>query len=396
MAVRLLLVGLLLSMGGPNVCWFPHGTTVTSGCPQVVDGGCAASPGGDFQQANFSTHARQSGQTWTSAHPWNWNSCGIDYPCGYFTATASLKDPAVTNPTGCTYSATGNTAGGPIETCSAATVDIEGFDFSLHNCVPIEITSGVTSITIKNNKLFSGSNCVAENKPGFGSFIVLVDSSASANVDFESNHVDGGGSPGTTNGTGTCLLFQLANGKTITVKYNAILNCNNQPIAATHTNPFLSEFNYIENFVFNTGLHGEYALITFASGTQASTQSSYDTCLQGSGVEIAGSTACITPGPVQPGGAVTSSQVDHDVLVMNLNAGQQTTSAGVEAGQATYTNGPILTNNYIDQEALGQGFYELAFLGGGSCGTPSTLSGNVRLTTGVSINTYSVNNGTGC
>ena len=151
--MRWLFIALLLLWAVPAEARQGHGglaTATVPSCPQAVDGGCAASPGGSFQVANFFT-----GYTGVSyATRPNANMACIDYPCGVpalavpasgICGLNALADPATAGhggggvapgcgliPTGCTYSATGH-AGinfGPTIDCSSISgaAVIKGFN----------------------------------------------------------------------------------------------------------------------------------------------------------------------------------------------------------------------------------------------------------------------------
>ena len=102
---------------------------------------------GNTEQSNIHTtpgfsfgYENQSGQTYKGRPPWN--VAGVDYPVG-IPEKIVLKDLAIAPlPSGCIYSANGNSVGGPIIKCSAAGRDLtfDGFDFSgklagSHGCV---------------------------------------------------------------------------------------------------------------------------------------------------------------------------------------------------------------------------------------------------------------------
>jgi hypothetical protein len=89
-AAALILAAMPLFVSAPAQARFPHGSA-SGTCLQAVDNGCA----GANQNSNYTTtlaSSRQSGQTWTSSHPMNFNVPAVDYPVGYDT-TLTLKDP---------------------------------------------------------------------------------------------------------------------------------------------------------------------------------------------------------------------------------------------------------------------------------------------------------------
>lgn len=94
-----------------------RGIVTSTGCPygSGLGDGCGTSPGLFFapavnsttqpSAAQWSTYARQSGQTWTSNHPQTFNLAGVDYGVGPNIAIASMTDVATWTPgtNGCTY-----------------------------------------------------------------------------------------------------------------------------------------------------------------------------------------------------------------------------------------------------------------------------------------------------
>lgn len=191
--IRLFLgIALALCLTNAAQAGHRHGNPATqpppSNCAFPVDGGCAAAgTNNSFTQANFATFSTSnsggnvgSGQTWTAAHPWNWNSPGIDpgYTVGYSLAQP-LVDPVTASssgqgswgvlPAGCAYQPA--TAAYKRIFCAAISTDItiEGFNFvsaSLNDCVKLEIAVNVTgghTIHILNDNFGYGpqaqSNC---------------------------------------------------------------------------------------------------------------------------------------------------------------------------------------------------------------------------------------------
>lgn len=358
-------------------------------CTFLLDGGCAASPGGDFVQPSFSSYAQQSGQTWTNAHPWNWNSCGVDYACGYYTPTARLTDPSVSPPRGCTFNSAGGTSGGPIVTCAATqNLSIVGYDFSLHSCVPLDIKSGQTGmVTIKDDRFAEGANCKSNSPATIGSYLVFLENASVADLDFESNDVNGGKDTSLAG----CILAWVSG--RVTLRYNVVRFCDSQPFQDGNpaANSVSSQFNYVEGMVYASGLHGEWFIRSFSGGIQPVVQSSYDTVLQDADNKISGSTALIYETSGNACCAVRTAVLDHLVGIANLNRGQSTTSVAGEWGGASYAN-IIIYDNFIDDTGLLQDWY----ITSGACAHAASFHGNVRLTTGASIDAWSTNQGFGC
>lgn len=127
-------------------------TPLPSNCTYPVDGGCSVASGSLRVLTNPQTFAAQSGQTWTSSHPWNWNSPVLDYSAGY---TSVSLDPATASIPGCSYS-----AGPPaVLTCSGANLDLSAshLDLSLHGGTCLHI-SGTGTLKIGEFYFKQGTN----------------------------------------------------------------------------------------------------------------------------------------------------------------------------------------------------------------------------------------------
>ncbi len=113
--------------------------------------------------ASFYDYAAQSGQHWAGgAHPWTWNSPGIDYGVGP-DINLQLTDPATARlPKGCAYQPEGSASHGPRIYCGRESDDpvLDGLDLSLHGCTPVVADAGASGlITIQNSNLVNGPNC---------------------------------------------------------------------------------------------------------------------------------------------------------------------------------------------------------------------------------------------
>ena len=386
------LIGLFLVLSHAAAVPAQGGASSSDRCHQPVDGGCAASPGGNFTQANFSAHARQSGQKWKSDHPWNWNSCGIDYACGYYTPTSGLLDPSIAAlPNGCAYLATGGSGRTPIIYCSAENnLTIQGYDFSLHGCLPLIVSAGQTgTLTIRDDNFKMGPNCAANNSgPGVGPVLIRAYDPSTANLDLESNNIDGD----MYNQSQSSLCLHLATYGGAMIKYNAIFRCDGRPITfpGTTSGNVVSKYNYVEDYSLLGGIHGEFIMASFASGSVALEQSSYDTVLQGSGAQINGSTALISLTPGTPCCVIGSAQIDHLVGISNKHAGSNTIS---EIGWFGGGYGQITIEDSYGDATGAFGFWGN---GGGTCSNATTFARNVNLLNGESENTWSTNTGQGC
>jgi hypothetical protein len=371
----------------PATAWPYHGV---SNCPEPNDPSslCVNSPGGNFKVTEASL--RQSGQTWLASA--NWNRCGLDYNCGYYNLT-KRADQINTVASACTYNATGGSGGGPKITCSAINnLDIEGVDFTNTgggtgtNCVPLDIQSGQTgTITIKNNKFVqSGSNCTS-NTNGIGSWLMDAENASGANLDFESNNVDGGKSTTLT----FCIVASTQAGN-VTIKYNVLLHCNEPPIEILNTTAapnITSAANFGEGIIYVLSAHGELWTNFFkpngvgGSGGSVVTAwtSTADTIVVDSDNAINGWTTYIYPegdnSTCQPGlCSFATVTLDHMFGIGNTNSGSNIISRAVEISSAAYTNLTI-SNSLFDFTGT-----NVAYIAGG---TPGSYTGNTHGTTTV-------------
>lgn len=224
--------------------------------------GCAGADGSfliaaHYGAASFAAFATQSGQRWSGgAHPWNWNSPGIDYPVGP-PAGLVLADPATAVlPEGCVYQPTGSAAHGPVVYCSTGAVNptLSGLNFGLHGCVQFMATHNVEgTLTIQNSYFRNGPNCSVT----FGSLIRVI--SGNMNVVLNNDLIDEAYPEYTTPLISTVAINTVSSSFTVT--NTAVINASQRPLSGSSTGPVL-----IQNSVFvgmnlasttNTGEHGE-------------------------------------------------------------------------------------------------------------------------------------------
>lgn len=162
----------VLAIAGPAYATTPLQRAVVLGrrlgcafAGALIDG-CEKAAGGNFIVPNFSTYARQSGQSWTSSHPWGWNAPAVDYRIGYRVPDGALKDPIANLPKGCEIDT--SVLGGPMVGCyNYANPTLRGYDFSkavyngtTYYCIPLRFHSSVTGkIRVIDSKFKNGSNC---------------------------------------------------------------------------------------------------------------------------------------------------------------------------------------------------------------------------------------------
>lgn len=291
-------IGLLIAIPvGSPVSAALHGSAMAASCAYLGAGwsdGCAYSnPSSTYQVTNFFTsYARQSSQTYastggntSSAHPPPWDVAGVDYPVGYYTAKASLKDPAVTQPTNCTYHLTGslfNSAFPYLEcgTASGQNVDIEGYNFGPvggHDCTPVtlssaNLTSG-TTVTIKDNLFENGADC-SNNATNNITGMIQTDITgytigSTINVQYNT-WLGHWADPCCDQPPYSPRAMGFLTTGSLTFEYNAIVNWPSDPIflgVGGGSNIGTVEYNYLEGWVYRGAeSHGEWGSLSYGSG----------------------------------------------------------------------------------------------------------------------------------
>lgn len=369
--------------GGPSLSALcRRGTTYSDGCAGAPVDGAVQFP--NFFSDSTSGYvrdgvARQSNQTYTTRPPWN--VAGVEYPVGY-SVSAMYKDPAniQTDPKtngGCEYYATGAN-GGPIVECNHVfSVDIEGYDFSLHGCTILEIKNNMNGgpIVIRNNNFKNAANCVTWG------YIASVDNGNTGPVTFSQNKVDGDA----LNVTSSVGGIDLNTSGPITAKYNAFLRLRGRPIG-TNTAEFIDvEFNYVEGFIYAASDgHGE--LVTDASASLATEPFQlyrYNTVLEPANVDAGGLTAAIWLTTSNAGQTLAYGLVEGNTTIVNTATGTAG-AAAVEIQDSTYPS-VVIRNNYVDGIGANHCFQDST---AGYIGQAGWLTGNLNLRTNAAINSW--------
>jgi hypothetical protein len=263
MRIRLtsLLIGLLFLVAPHAANAWVHGAVSTS-CPYgglYSDGCSSANQNSNFKVSttygvSFYQHAATSGQTWASAHPWLWNSAGVDYPVGYDT-TLTLKDPATGVPTGCTWYASGTNIGytGPQIYCSgSSSVTLNGYDLTLYGGVHVRTClTGGAQFTATNNHIQVGTS----SDQNTGVIVACVSQTGTTTVWW--NEFDGNNRGGHTTVTNAVSCNTYCD-----IEYNYAHDWPHQVFnAAGQSSTVTVKYNYIEGFsLYNCGggacLHG--------------------------------------------------------------------------------------------------------------------------------------------
>jgi hypothetical protein len=245
---------LFLLIGAAPASAGAHMHAGSQGCPYqatAVADGCAAAvaAGGLWQNPNFFTSLRQSGQTYsaiaglggsTAAHPPNWNVAGVDYAIGATTPVSAHLDPATaTLPTGCVYHPPSTTApfvnayqifnpiefpaspfigyGGIVICNSASTpITLANVNFGAvggHSCTLLGLNAlSIQPITITNAYFFADADCsnnlLGSVVGGFPGLIMTVPNNfMRANVTIEHSTF-----LGNSNNPSMCCQFPLSGG----------------------------------------------------------------------------------------------------------------------------------------------------------------------------------------
>jgi hypothetical protein len=245
---------LLLLLVGPSQAAMHGGPLPATGCaarPGFADGCAGANANGSVQFTNFFTsRALQSSQTYVTRPPWN--VAGVDYPVGVPT-NISLKDPSTgTLPTGCTYHTTPQLEVACNST--AADIDFNGWDFSLHNGIFLTINSNVTStnFTIENCNFAYGSNLMQDFY-----MVQFPPSGGPTNIIVKNTTFDGKGLTWTnavTSGAGPSVALNTGNAAvgSINVTYSAFLGVTsrNASYPGGNGNSFVWKYNYSEGISY--------------------------------------------------------------------------------------------------------------------------------------------------
>jgi hypothetical protein len=360
-----------------------------------------------------------SGQIYTN-YP-QWNVAGRDYAVGV-PASITPVDVAVATagagqgqiPTGCTYSS-GTTP--PKLTCTAVSnLTINGLDFSPtagHNGIQLILSANNTgTITIKNSNF--------ENDAGLEAafYLATLFKGGSANVVVQSNTFEGHGDTRPSFKGAMAALNTTGN---ITFSYNAVFHSPGRPFQGVINNgspATVGSVQFDHNLIYGMGYfvggtHAEFwEGVGDTTSTQLftipSTQYLYNTCVQPAGVGANTTTGCFyvsTGGLTAPSagvvGVFASSLVDHNVAIINNTSGARTAGAALASmGWSEYTNF-TMTNNYVDATGAiytancsGAPYIGgvLAYPGTLAFTNAPTLSGNINMVGGASINTISLSN----
>jgi hypothetical protein len=306
--------------------------------------GCAAANGSFliapfFGASSFYAFAAQSGQKWAKgAHPWNWNSPGVDYAIGPAPGT-TFADPAkVRMPAGCTYRPETTAWPHPQVYCGEGAVNptLTGVDFSLHGCTVFLADGRVSGvITLANSRFKNGPNC-SVNK---GSLIKIINGSAGLSLNDDVIDEAYGEYKAALAST---VIFNSSGGP-LTVRNTAILNASARPISSASLGPLDIENSVFIGFALasasNTGEHGE--VVELLSRTF---QSVYPSIIyRNNVVVIPASSNGVVTSAFYPNGTRAMENVI-DTLVADRNVVVVNATGGREGKVAKFISGSVDNN----------------------------------------------------
>ncbi|MBV9288994.1 MAG: hypothetical protein JO288_14460 [Hyphomicrobiales bacterium] len=313
----------------------------------------------------FASYATQSGQNYHGRRP-PWSVAGVDEPEGYREQYLPLLDPASLNgQQGCVYA-----ENGPRLVCNnSAGVTIQGYDFSLHGGVFLQLASSDGPCTVEDNNFqWAAKNAYQPN------YWVWFDSCAS--YDFSHNTLYG--NPWALPTTWQAMVLVYGGKAPGTFEHNDVEWSNGRFVSFGSSGAYMLRYNYLEGMVYNGDLHGENEF----AGAAHNIDIEYNTVL----IPKAGTpanTASFAPF-AHYNGRVASVTVANNTIVVNKSNG---TLAKAANGSALYAQSPVavgaltIANNWIDPS--GAWFCNLFY--GGATAETINEAGNVNLLDGSSV-----------
>ena len=357
-------------------------------CPYAAAGwpdGCAGAPAsGAYQQSAFGTYARQSGQTWVSAHPQPWDVAGWDYAVGYSKVAApgfyplarpdlatrggtasGANLPYTSASSGCAYSATGNPGipGAPVILCYgllpangtgayAGKIVISGIDFSADSaghCVQLYVDNAHAGQTlyVVNNNFRKGPGCYQVGTNNGDALLNMVGSADSLVV---LDNVFDGAAPYLLD---QANLLSMDGTGTVDVEYNAFLNSAARAVNGDGRAGWTLKYNYIDGIAIGaTAPHGEVAG-TFpndSGATIAYQDDEFNTVVWGAATTgSAGVNAAMFLSGGGGGQTLALGKLVGNNLVSNLEfAGVVSAGKAIMSVEIPFVQNLIVQNNYAD------------------------------------------------
>ncbi len=299
-----------------------------------------------------------------------WNVAGVDYRVG--APSEGLADPAGSTLPACASYAAGTNN---MVTINSAPCTIDHFDFSLHNCVVITISSSITSgvIDITNNNFVAGSGCASV----FGGQINNNSTGTIVNVLYNS-----------FDQSYTNLYFAdfigPGSGSTFVVEYNTFTYGIKDGVDPGGNSITTLKYNYL--FALGvTSSHSEWFQLAAGTGTTVSLDSEFNTIVQTPVNRFTtGGQAAWCYADTNNGVTATSIKCANETYIIPpaISGGNPSTfNIRIEPGNISFP--ATITNNYMDASG---GFANIETRS--TTGTATvTCTGNQDMTTGARITT---------
>ncbi len=348
--------------------------TATSTTGVWADGFAGAPVGGNVQYSNFFTsRALQSGQTYATRPPWR--VAGVDYPVGIPSATV-LKDPSTaTLPAGCSYSS--NTV-----TCnSTGSLTINGYDFSLHNCIYLDIYNYTGTITIENSNFAMGSSTACQSQ--YGLFDLEPSTNGSSLIVQNNVFNDNAPTfPTLTNYFDVWDTYRTSG--TSLYQYNAFLASIGRPIETASAGNWTAQYNYFEGINYGNATHGEIEIMG-STGTNVNFTSEFNTSLMPANYGGGATSIWYISDGSTNGQTFGTVNLENNTNVTNLFGGSGG-SVVVSVADTEFAYNPVTTanilNNYIDP--TGSFFCYV----NSTTATTTNVVGNINLTDDSTISDF--------
>ena len=419
----------------PAYAWVHGAPPVGGTCSGYTDPGslCANAPaGGTFQYGahgvpDFKTWATSatyegSGQTWIAGWHGANLQAGVDYPISYYTAKASLIDPAITPPSGCTYYASGSGPGAsygnkpPNLSCTGTNITISGY-----NLGPVGGHSAVMVFTDSTNTGYIRfwDDFLQEDQTLVGSGAAIgtyFRPGGSALVDIESSEIDGNwtgiASYGQNNPDSDFFLAGGPSGQGLKMRYVYWHNSINRPIDTYWANNVDIQASVFDTWCMrcgseagNTGIHGEIwqGAVGHTTGTIASAVFKYNICIVPSTAPANAFTSCVYLATGQDNTntiTLTAGDVESNYIVLNIANASDGSGHYYTTGEGNITVGYNATttltneNNRIDNPVQSPKYgsiycnFDYAGTANGNVGSDVTTyneSGNISLESGGAV-----------
>jgi hypothetical protein len=300
-----------------------------------------------------------------------WSVAGVDYAVG-ITSGTTLKDPTLTGalPTGASYNASTHTV-----TVTANNVTLNGFDFSLHSGIEVDVEAA--NVTVENSKFVVGSNQGSLGR-------VLYASRGAGNISILDNEFDGANVPVTVGSGQTIFLLNTGN---VTFKYNYIHNTGGDAIDFGYgPQTDTIEYNMFANIGVNTG-HAD-TLQWYDSQITSGTVG-FNTVYQNVPQPGAGNGALtlVSEGPLA---SMNNMMVNNDTIIQTAS-GTSNFTTGFYADMGGTGKNVTIHDLYIDPTGAvsytGMWLFPTGYYGN-AFAQPTAISNVTNMTSGITYTTF--------